>query len=165
MKKQIERIQKEFENFTEEFELKENVIKQDFCTFSSYRIGTLVYEINNALVVDNTGLWRDMDELGQHIKCPGATKVILTAPGKGTVKNIVYGEEMEDLDSVAARLSLTWNLNETTTFDLILDASTESSNGQSRHGDRQHRACGRGRESASWSEQCARCLRHGLFSP
>ncbi|MAA55154.1 MAG: hypothetical protein CMK43_08330 [Porticoccaceae bacterium] len=52
----------------------------------------------------------------------------------GYVENIVYGEEMEDLDSVAARLSLTWNVNETTAFDLILDGSTESSNGQSRHG-------------------------------
>ena len=52
----------------------------------------------------------------------------------GYVDNIVYGEEMEDLNSYAGRLSLTWNVNEKTTFDLILDASTESSNGQSRHG-------------------------------
>lgn len=47
--------------------------------------------INNAIIVDNTGVWRDEDGLGQHLKCPGAAKVILTAPGKGDIKNVVYG--------------------------------------------------------------------------
>ncbi len=49
------------------------------------------YGISNAIVVDNTGVWRDEDGLGQHLKCPGASKVILTAPGKGSIPNIVYG--------------------------------------------------------------------------
>ena len=49
------------------------------------------YGINNAIVIDNTGVWRDEDGLGQHLKCPGAAKVILTAPGKGAIPNIVYG--------------------------------------------------------------------------
>ena len=30
----------------------------------------------------------------------------------GYVDNIVYGEELEDLDSFAGRLSLTWNIRE-----------------------------------------------------
>ena len=70
------------------------------------------YDINNALVIDNTGLWRDMDELGQHTKCPGASKVILTAPGKGTVKNIVYGvnhQDIEPSDTILSAASCTTN--------------------------------------------------------
>jgi glyceraldehyde 3-phosphate dehydrogenase len=49
------------------------------------------YGINNAIIVDNTGVWRDEAGLGQHLNCPGASKVILTAPGKGDIPNIVYG--------------------------------------------------------------------------
>ena len=49
------------------------------------------YGINNAIVVDNTGKWRDAEGLGQHLKCPGAARVVLTAPGKGEIKNIVHG--------------------------------------------------------------------------
>lgn len=49
------------------------------------------YGINNAIIVDNTGKWRDAEGLAQHLKCPGAARVILTAPGKGEIKNIVHG--------------------------------------------------------------------------
>ena len=49
------------------------------------------YGINNAIIIDNTGIWRDEEGLGQHLKCPGASRVLLTAPGKGGIKNIVYG--------------------------------------------------------------------------
>lgn len=48
------------------------------------------YGINNALVIDNTGAFRDKDGLGRHLKSKGAGKVLLTAPGKG-VPNIVHG--------------------------------------------------------------------------
>lgn len=48
------------------------------------------YGINNALVIDNTGAFRDKDALGRHLKSKGASKVLLTAPGKG-VPNIVHG--------------------------------------------------------------------------
>ena len=34
------------------------------------------YGINNALVIDNTGKWRDAEGLAQHLKCPGAARVI-----------------------------------------------------------------------------------------
>ncbi len=49
------------------------------------------YGIQDAIVVDNTGKWRDAEGLGQHLKCPGVARVILTAPGKGEIKNIVHG--------------------------------------------------------------------------
>jgi len=47
------------------------------------------YGINNALVIDNTGVWRDKEALGVHLR-PGVSQVLLTAPGKG-VPNIVHG--------------------------------------------------------------------------
>jgi glyceraldehyde 3-phosphate dehydrogenase len=63
------------------------------------------YGIKNALVVDNTGMWRDEEGLGQHLKCPGASKVLLTAPGKGDIKNIVYGVNHSDIDASDTILS------------------------------------------------------------
>ncbi len=56
------------------------------------------YGIKNAIVIDNTGAWRDEKGLGEHIKSKGAAKVILTAPGKGTIKNIVSGVNSSDVD-------------------------------------------------------------------
>jgi len=47
--------------------------------------------IENALVVDDTGIWSDEEGLGQHLKSKGVDKVLLTAPAKGDIKNIVYG--------------------------------------------------------------------------
>ncbi|MYG12277.1 MAG: glyceraldehyde-3-phosphate dehydrogenase [Gammaproteobacteria bacterium] len=49
------------------------------------------YGIDNAIVIDNTGAWRDEAGLDRHLQCPGAAKVILTAPAKGSLKNIVSG--------------------------------------------------------------------------
>ncbi|TNJ43123.1 glyceraldehyde-3-phosphate dehydrogenase [Tamlana fucoidanivorans] len=48
------------------------------------------YSINNALVIDNTGAFRDKISLGKHLKSKGVDKVLLTAPGK-EIPNIVYG--------------------------------------------------------------------------
>lgn len=48
------------------------------------------YGINNAILIDNTGKWRDREGLSKHLR-PGIAKVVLTAPGKGDVKNIVHG--------------------------------------------------------------------------
>lgn len=55
------------------------------------------YGINNALVIDNTGAFRDEAGLGRHIQANGIDKVLLTAPGKG-VPNIVYGVNQFDYD-------------------------------------------------------------------
>lgn len=49
------------------------------------------YGIHDALIVDNTGRWRDEEGLSQHLKSKGVSRVLLTAPGKGTLKNIVHG--------------------------------------------------------------------------
>ena len=49
------------------------------------------YGIKDAIVVDNTGVWRDREELEGHLKAKGISSVILTAPGQGDVPNIVYG--------------------------------------------------------------------------
>jgi glyceraldehyde 3-phosphate dehydrogenase len=70
------------------------------------------YGINNAIVVDNTGVWRDEAGLGQHVECPGASKVILTAPGKGNIPNIVYGinhNEITPDSSILSAASCTTN--------------------------------------------------------
>lgn len=48
------------------------------------------YGINNALVIDNTGAFRDKEALTRHTKAKGVDKVLLTAPGKG-IPNIVHG--------------------------------------------------------------------------
>jgi len=48
------------------------------------------YGINNALVIDNTGAFRDDVALGRHLKAQGVDKVLLTAPGKN-IPNIVHG--------------------------------------------------------------------------
>jgi glyceraldehyde 3-phosphate dehydrogenase len=53
--------------------------------------------ISNAVLIDNTGVYRDRDALSLHLKSKGISKVILTAPGKG-VPNVVYGVNHFDLD-------------------------------------------------------------------
>lgn len=57
------------------------------------------YGINNAIVIDNTGKWRDSEGLGLHLKAKGTSHVLLTAPGKGAIPNVVYGVNNELLDS------------------------------------------------------------------
>ncbi|MFG3100964.1 glyceraldehyde-3-phosphate dehydrogenase [Streptomyces sp. NPDC048182] len=48
------------------------------------------YGIKDAILIDNTGRWRDREGLSKHLR-PGIDKVVLTAPGKGDVPNIVHG--------------------------------------------------------------------------
>jgi len=70
------------------------------------------YGIDQALVVDNTGKWRDRDGLSLHLKCPGVSRVLLTAPGKGDLKNIVHGvnhHEITDQDTIISAASCTTN--------------------------------------------------------
>jgi glyceraldehyde 3-phosphate dehydrogenase len=56
------------------------------------------YGINNALVVDNTGVWKDKQGLSGHLR-PGASKVILTAPAGDDIPNVVYGVNHEHITS------------------------------------------------------------------
>ncbi|HHF0554067.1 TPA: glyceraldehyde-3-phosphate dehydrogenase [Vibrio antiquarius] len=70
------------------------------------------YGINNALVVDNTGVWRDSEGLSQHLACQGAEKVLLTAPGKGDIKNVVFGVNesvIQEDDTIISAASCTTN--------------------------------------------------------
>jgi glyceraldehyde 3-phosphate dehydrogenase len=55
--------------------------------------------INNAVIIDNTGKWRDREGLSRHLKAKGAAKVLLTAPGKGDIPNIVYGVNHTNVDA------------------------------------------------------------------
>jgi glyceraldehyde 3-phosphate dehydrogenase len=68
--------------------------------------------IDNALVIDNTGIWRDQAGLERHLQAKGASRVLLTAPGKGDIKNIVYGindGDIETTDTVLSAASCTTN--------------------------------------------------------
>lgn len=70
------------------------------------------YGIDNAVVIDNTGKWRDRDGLNQHLQCKGVSRVLLTAPGKGDLKNIVYGinnHTIDDNDRIISAASCTTN--------------------------------------------------------
>lgn len=70
------------------------------------------YGINDAVVVDNTGRWRDREGLSQHLQSKGVKRVVLTAPGKGDLKNIVYGinhADITDDDQIITAASCTTN--------------------------------------------------------
>ena len=70
------------------------------------------YGINDALVIDNTGIWKDEAGLGLHLKSKGVKKVLLTAPSKGDIKNIVYGVNDGDIlpaDTIVSAASCTTN--------------------------------------------------------
>lgn len=56
------------------------------------------YGIENAMVIDNTGVFRDREGLSRHLKAKGVAKVLLTAPGKGDIPNIVYGVNQDSVD-------------------------------------------------------------------
>ncbi|HXV21456.1 MAG TPA: glyceraldehyde-3-phosphate dehydrogenase [Desulfuromonadales bacterium] len=53
------------------------------------------YGIQNAILIDNTGKWRDREGLGRHLKARGIDRVVLTAPGKGDIPNVVFGVNNE----------------------------------------------------------------------
>lgn len=55
------------------------------------------YGIHNALLIDNTGVFRDKAELSRHLKAKGISKVLLTAPAKD-IPNVVHGVNHESVD-------------------------------------------------------------------
>ena len=68
--------------------------------------------ISDAIVIDNTGKWRDREGLGLHLAAKGVSKALLTAPGKGDIKNIVFGVNdgtIEDDDTILSAASCTTN--------------------------------------------------------
>lgn len=70
------------------------------------------YGIEDCVIVDNTGRWRDENGLSQHLSSAGVRRVLLTAPGKGSLKNIVYGinhDTIADDDTIITAASCTTN--------------------------------------------------------
>lgn len=57
-----------------------------------------VYGIQDALLIDNTGIFREREGLSKHLQSKGITKVLLTAPAKGDVLNIVTGVNDTGID-------------------------------------------------------------------
>ena len=55
------------------------------------------YGINDALLIDNTGAFKDKQALSRHLQAKGVSKILLTAPGVG-IPNIVYGINSKELD-------------------------------------------------------------------
>ncbi len=70
-----------------------------------------VYGIDNALVIDNTGKWKDEAGLGKHLQSKGVQKVLLTAPAGGEIKNVVYGVNNDSIgdDTIVSAASCTTN--------------------------------------------------------
>lgn len=56
------------------------------------------YGIDKALLIDNTGVWRTKEGLSKHLKSKGIDKVLLTAPGKDDIPNIVFGVNHDEFD-------------------------------------------------------------------
>ncbi|MEQ6897656.1 glyceraldehyde-3-phosphate dehydrogenase [Microbacterium sp. KR10-403] len=70
------------------------------------------YGIHDAIIVDNTGRWRDREGLEQHLRAKGVARVLLTAPGKGDIKNIVAGINSDRItadDRILSAASCTTN--------------------------------------------------------
>lgn len=69
------------------------------------------YGIDHALIIDNTGKWKDEAGLAKHLSAKGAQKVLLTAPAKGEIKNIVYGVNHNTIgdDTIVSAASCTTN--------------------------------------------------------
>ena len=68
-------------------------------------------KINSPIVIDNTGIWRDENSLSQHL-ASGASKVILTAPANGDIRNIVFGvndSALQKSDQIISAASCTTN--------------------------------------------------------
>ena len=71
---------------------------------SPSEIDYTTYGINDAIIIDNTGVWRDEKGLGEHLKSKGAGMVILTAPSKGDIPNIVYGVNHQNYNGASGKI-------------------------------------------------------------
>jgi len=88
-----------------------NVIRMIYANNPS-EVDYTQYGINDAIVIDNTGAWRDEKGLSQHLKSKGAARVIVTAPAKKGVKNIVAGinsSELTGAEKILGAASCTTN--------------------------------------------------------
>ena len=94
----------------DELTINGNKVKVIFASKPS-DIDYTTYGIKDALLLDNTGVWRDKQELSGHLR-PGIAQVMLTAPGKD-IPNIVHGVNQHTLnleeDKVVSAASCTTN--------------------------------------------------------
>ena len=88
------------------------------------------FNIQNALVIDNTGAFRDKEALNRHLKSKGVDKVLLTAPGKG-IPNIVHGvnHSENDPDSVDIFSAASCTTNAITPILKVMEDSFGVKNG------------------------------------
>lgn len=56
------------------------------------------YGINDALIIDNMGIWKDREALSQHLQAKGAKQVLLTAPAGSDIENVVFGINHNKVD-------------------------------------------------------------------
>ena len=87
-----------------------NVVQMIYASSPS-EIDYTKYGIKNAIIVDNTGVWKDRKGLTEHLR-PGVSKVLLTAPAKDNIPNIVYGINHNDIkpeDKIICAASCTTN--------------------------------------------------------
>lgn len=88
-----------------------NVVRMIYAEDRS-KIDYTSYAIDDAILIDNSGKWRDEAGLGEHLKSKGIARVLLTAPGKGSIKNIVSGvnsHRVNDDDRLLSCASCTTN--------------------------------------------------------
>jgi glyceraldehyde 3-phosphate dehydrogenase len=70
------------------------------------------YGIHNAIIVENTGKLTDEAGLSKHLQAKGVSQVLLTAPAKGDIKNIVFGINHDTIsleDKIVSAASCTTN--------------------------------------------------------
>lgn len=73
-----------------------NCVKLIFCD-DPIDVDYAAYGLNDVIVVDNTGKWRDRDGLSKHLQSV-VSHVVLTAPAKGDIPNIVFGINDERIE-------------------------------------------------------------------
>jgi glyceraldehyde 3-phosphate dehydrogenase len=74
------------------------------------------YGINNALVIDNTGAWTNEAGLARHLESRGVSDVLLTAPARGDIPNIVHGVNHGRFDVTDHRI---WSAASCTTNAIV----------------------------------------------
>jgi glyceraldehyde 3-phosphate dehydrogenase len=67
------------------------------CAKNPEDIDYTAHGIDNALIIDNTGAFTNREALSRHLQSKGASRVLLTAPGK-EIPNVVYGINQGTLD-------------------------------------------------------------------
>lgn len=93
---------------TEDFDNKSLIINGQTVNFIVAKqpedIDYTAYDIEDALLIDNTGVYRDREGLSRHLSAKGISKVLLTAPAKGDIPNVVTGINDSNIDFSAENI-------------------------------------------------------------